>query len=90
MTTWDVIVSNALGSAGAGLLSRLLTHPLDTIKARLQADGGKYGGPIDAFRRTYKIEGFRGLYRGFRYVICSEEMNTTNDHDYLNAELQAP
>ncbi len=31
------LLSNALGSATAGIISRLLTHPLDTAKARLQA-----------------------------------------------------
>lgn len=54
---WELIVSNALGSAGAGILSRFLTHPLDTAKARLQADGLKYKGPFDVLRKTYVGEG---------------------------------
>lgn len=31
------LYSNALGSATAGIISRIFTHPLDTIKAKLQA-----------------------------------------------------
>jgi hypothetical protein len=66
MTTWEPIVSNALGSAGAGILSRILTHPLDTVKARLQAEGHSYRGPFEALQKTYTLEGLGGLYRGFR------------------------
>ena len=32
MTSWESVLSNALGSAGAGVLSRSLTHPLDTVR----------------------------------------------------------
>jgi solute carrier family 25 citrate transporter 1 len=48
-----------LGSATAGLISRVLCHPIDTIKSRLQA-----GQP--AFRST---ESFRALYRGVGAVV---------------------
>lgn len=71
MTTWENMVSNALGSAAAGILSRISTHPLDTVKARLQADHQKqrYKGPFDGLKRTYTSEGVKGLYRGFSTVI---------------------
>lgn len=69
MTFWEDIISNALGSAGAGIFSRLLTHPLDTIKARRQAAGHRYSGPLDVFRKTYSIEGVKGFYRGLGAVI---------------------
>ena len=68
MSQWEPIVSNALGSAAAGIVSRSLTHPLDTVKARLQFGGDVYKGPIDVLRKTYSVEGIRGLYRGFRWV----------------------
>lgn len=48
-----------LGSATAGLISRVLCHPLDTIKSRLQAGQS-------AFRST---ESFRALYRGVGAVV---------------------
>jgi hypothetical protein len=66
----DTIVSNALGSAAAGIVGRCLTHPLDTAKARLQAVGEHgYKGPFDVLKRTAQTEGIAGLYRGFGAVI---------------------
>lgn len=67
------LLPNVLGSAAAGILSRICTHPLDTSKARLQAprspDTPPYRGPFDVLRRTARTEGIRGLYRGFGAVI---------------------
>eukprot|EP00939_MAST-03C_sp_MAST-3C-sp1_P004627 g4627.t1 len=61
-----------LASSTAGVLARFPCHPLDTCKARLQVQGDvssgggiRYRNFIDVVRRTYKVEGFRGLYRGF-------------------------
>lgn len=66
------ILSNALGSATAGFVSRCLTHPLDTAKARLQAGSQKtyyYTGSLDVLKQTIKTEGLGGLYRGFSAVV---------------------
>lgn len=68
------ILHNALGSAAAGIVARLLTHPLDTAKARLQAQyGGSsvnyYRGPMDVLNRTFRTEGAMGLYRGFGAIL---------------------
>ena len=66
------ILANALGSATAGIVGRLTTHPLDTAKARLQStttQQQKYKGPIDVLYQTFRTEGIRGLYRGFSTVI---------------------
>jgi hypothetical protein len=71
-TFQQTIVSNALGSASAGIVCRCLTHPLDTAKARLQALSAaqyNYRGPADILRQTFHKEGIRGLYRGFGAVI---------------------
>jgi len=71
MNQHDLLV-NALGSATAGIMSRLLTHPLDTAKARLQAPVSvnvRYRGPIDALYRTFRKEGIKGLYRGFGAIV---------------------
>jgi hypothetical protein len=67
------LIANALGSAAAGIIGRIFTHPLDTAKARLQAPGeifaNRYQGPIDVLVQTSRNEGIRGLYRGFGAVI---------------------
>lgn len=75
--TTNKIIYDVLGSATAGIISRVVTHPLDTVKARLQAPatsaGGKaniaFRGPLDALVRTYQREGLRALYGGFGAVI---------------------
>ena len=65
------IVSNALGSAAAGIIGRIATHPLDTAKARLQSlSGASYRGSADVLIQTFRSEGIRGLYRGFPTVIA--------------------
>jgi len=71
------LLHDVLGSATAGIISRVVTHPLDTAKARVQAPvtstGGRpnvvFRGPMDAILRTYQREGFRALYGGFGAVI---------------------
>jgi hypothetical protein len=60
---------NAMCSASAGIISRILTHPLDTAKARLQVPDTKYKGTIDVLRRTVQYEGVTTLYRGFSAII---------------------
>lgn len=57
----------AFGSA-AGMASKVLEHPFDLTKVRLQAqvlDSNKrFKGPIDCLTKTWTNEGIRGLYRG--------------------------
>jgi hypothetical protein len=78
----NALLANALGSATAGIFSRLLTHPLDTVKARLQAPPPvlntinstssnirPYKGVKDVLIRTYRSEGILALYRGFGAIV---------------------
>jgi len=76
----DSLTSNALGSAAAGIVSRIFTHPLDTAKARLQANYNqldssstskvpRYRGTVDVLVRTFRSEGLAGLYRGFGAIL---------------------
>jgi len=70
------LLHDVLGSATAGIISRIMTHPLDTVKARLQAPSSSfatYRGPIDALIQTYRNEGIRSLYGGFGAVIVGGE-----------------
>lgn len=65
------IISNTLGSAAAGIVGRIVTHPLDTAKARLQSlSGPSYRGAADVLVKTFRLEGIQGLYRGFPTVIA--------------------
>lgn len=62
--------TNALSSASAGLVSRLLTHPLDTAKARIQASmATQYKNTLDVLVRTTRNEGLLALYRGFGIIV---------------------
>ncbi|KAI6117122.1 mitochondrial carrier [Pisolithus croceorrhizus] len=52
----------------AGMMSKVLEHPFDLIKVRLQSQvldpTARFNGPIDCLVRTWRNEGIRGLYRG--------------------------
>ena len=59
-----------LAGAAAGALPRVVTHPLDTCKARIQvrtqsASVGLRTGLAAELARTARGEGVRALYRGF-------------------------
>lgn len=63
------LTHTVLGSAMSGFMSRLLCHPFDTVKARLQStDAKRYRGLAHCLRLTLAEEGLRGLYRGFGAV----------------------
>lgn len=81
----NAAVSNTLGSAFAGIVSRIFTHPIDTAKSRLQAQytsspssasstkgiatPPNYRGTLDALSKTFQAEGAQGLYRGFGAIL---------------------
>jgi hypothetical protein len=55
--------------AGAGLVSSIVTCPLDVVKTRLQAqhlsrDSAEYEGVRKTVNRIWRQAGFRGFYRG--------------------------
>eukprot|EP01032_Pedospumella_encystans_P010434 gene10434-12194_t len=56
-------VVNLASSALAGLISRLICHPIDTCKAKLQS-GDSFRGVSDVVSKTLKNEGIRGFYQG--------------------------
>eukprot|EP01134_Creolimax_fragrantissima_P003318 CFRG3318T1 len=55
------------GGCVAGLFAGVLTHPLDTVKTRVQSDiaGAVYKGPTAAAKALYREEGFGAFYKGF-------------------------
>jgi len=93
---WNNLVYNGLGSATASIISRIITHPIDTVKARLQAtlqvdSSTKYKGTFDVLRRTIQTDGILALYGGFGAIVVGGTPGTmiylcTYDlcKDYLN------
>jgi len=67
---WRYFAGN-LGSGGAaGATSLCFVYPLDFARTRLAADIGKAGGRefnglADCLSKTFKSDGFKGLYQGF-------------------------
>jgi len=59
------------GAASSGFIGRLLCHPLDTCKARLQVTlpGHSKSNFFKTFIRLFMEEGVRGLYRGLGAVL---------------------
>ncbi|MCL7047443.1 hypothetical protein MKW94_003748 [Papaver nudicaule] len=54
------------GIAGAAFWASV--YPTDVVKSALQVDdynNPKYKGSIDAFKKILKVEGVKGLYKGF-------------------------
>jgi solute carrier family 25 citrate transporter 1 len=71
-----------LSGAASGLLARFFTHPLDTVKARLQVQSALNTGALRALPLPYKStadalsklaaqEGLAGFYRGFSAVAAA-------------------
>jgi hypothetical protein len=69
------IIATMLGSCLSGVFSRVLCHPLDTLKARVQAASPPFaaaaarGGVFPVLRALLRAEGVAGLYRGFTVAV---------------------
>ena len=69
----NAIWHTCVASGTSGMISRLVVHPLDTIKARLcvQGEGTSrrmYHNTLQAMVLIAQKEGIRGLYSGFGAV----------------------
>ncbi|EQC27054.1 hypothetical protein SDRG_15168 [Saprolegnia diclina VS20] len=62
------MAATMLGSAMAGILGRIVCHPMDMAKANLQAHSS-YRNAWHVLTKTMKTEGVRGLYKGFGVVV---------------------
>lgn len=62
----------------AGMMSKVLEHPFDLIKVRLQTQPmhpkPHYAGAYDCFRQTLQHEGVRGLFRGVSMPLVGATM----------------
>lgn len=57
-----LVLRRLLGGTVGGFLQALSSHPLDTVKSRIQT--GQFHSVASAVRHTIKEEGIRGFYRG--------------------------
>lgn len=67
-------LGNLAAGSAAGATSLCVVYPLDFARTRLATDVGKNGGREftglgDFLRKTFKTDGFIGLYRGFNTSI---------------------
>ncbi|KAI7885689.1 mitochondrial carrier [Lichtheimia hyalospora FSU 10163] len=68
-------LKHSIAGAGAGIVSSVVTCPLDVVKTRLQNQGKLepgivvYRGTVGTLSRIWKEEGIRGLYRGLGPTI---------------------
>lgn len=50
------------------MAGKVIEYPFDTVKVRLQSQPNDrpllYNGPLDCFRKSFRADGFAGLYRG--------------------------
>lgn len=62
--------SSAISGSISNIITRLITHPMDSIKSKLQIqNSSKFGSIKDVLYHTYKEEGLLGFYRGFNITI---------------------
>ena len=58
-----------LAGASAGVVSRIICHPIDTIKSKLQVEVSADRASLSSvLSRTLRSEGMPGLYRGIGSV----------------------
>jgi len=69
-------IKNFFAGGLGGVCTVVVGHPFDTVKVRLQTmpkvvpgQAPMYTGTWDCVKKTVKLEGFRGLYKGLQNPI---------------------
>ncbi|KAF7350451.1 hypothetical protein MVEN_01350600 [Mycena venus] len=83
MSLRDTAKEIVIGSF-AGIVSEVIEYPADLAKVRLQAqlltpptdERQRFKGPVDCLKKTWKHEGFRGLYRGLPAPVAGSMVET--------------
>jgi len=83
MSLRDTVKEIVIGSF-AGIVSEVIEYPADLAKVRLQAqlltpptdERQRFKGPVDCLKKTWKHEGFRGLYRGLPAPVVGSMVET--------------
>ncbi|GAA6017573.1 hypothetical protein JCM11491_005288 [Sporobolomyces phaffii] len=62
-----------LAGAFAGIGNSVASGPVEHIRIRLQTQqDGRYSGPVDAIKKIYRSDGFRGVYQGQGATLARE------------------
>ncbi|XP_020583834.1 solute carrier family 25 member 44 [Phalaenopsis equestris] len=68
-------IANGLGGMAASVSAQAVFVPIDVISQKLMVQGysghTRYNGGLDVARKIIKMDGFRGLYRGFGLSIMT-------------------
>lgn len=85
-TPMSKVVKAIIGGVPAGVAVALITHPFDTVKAKMQADthAQEYKNMLDVVKKVYAIEGAQGFFPGVelrtkRVVRAIALMNALNE-----------
>lgn len=71
LPTWQIASCGVI----TGLVLWSVNYPFDVVKSKMQADGfgvadKRYVNMRDVVRRTWKVEGVRGFFRGLGPTLC--------------------
>jgi ornithine carrier protein len=65
----------------AGVIGKYIEYPFDTVKVRLQSQPHHlpllYTGPLDCFKKSYRQDGIRGIYRGISAPLVGAAVETS-------------
>ena len=72
LETWQQLTAGA----ASGILADVCTHPLSTVKTRIQCQGAggvtqKFSNPVSALFKMLRQEGLASLYRGIGVVVVA-------------------
>lgn len=69
----DTVYGHVLSSLCSGFVSSLISTPADVVKSRMMNQSTQvYASSFDCLRQCWKLEGMRGLYRGYVHFIHLE------------------
>ena len=68
-SNFDLLMDNALPGLVGGIVSSLVTSPIDTVKTRIQTKSLAYTSMNAELLKIYQREGFNGWFLGWKLRI---------------------